>query len=57
MMYAERHDRILDEMCSSNLTNQNQEEALAAAREAMDKASDFALALGKLQQETIVSYS
>lgn len=57
MMYAERHDRILDEMCSSNLANQNLEDALAAARDAMDKASELAIVLGKLQLETIISYS
>lgn len=54
---AERHDRILDQICSSYLINQNLEEALATARDTMNRASELTIALGKMQLETINSYT
>ncbi|KAH6813523.1 hypothetical protein C2S51_022541 [Perilla frutescens var. frutescens] len=55
--YAERHDRILDRIRSSYMINQSLEEALAAAQDDMNEASELTVALGKLQLETINSYS
>ena len=56
-IYTERHDRILHHICSYYFINQYLEEALSAARDAMDQAKDLTIALTKLQLETINSFS
>lgn len=55
--YQERHDHILDHMCSNYLINQNMQEALAGARDAMNEALELVVALRKLQLQAIVSFS
>lgn len=55
--YQERHDHILDHMCSYYLINQNMQEALAGARDAMNEALELVVALRKLQLQAIVSFS
>ncbi|KAI3448301.1 hypothetical protein Pfo_004966 [Paulownia fortunei] len=55
--YEERHDHILSQMCSYYMINQNLEEALAGARDAMNEALQFAVGLRKLQMEIITSLS
>lgn len=54
--FQERHDRMLGQMCSYYLTNKELDEALAAARAAVDDASDFAAQLRKMQVTIINSF-
>ncbi|PKI51510.1 hypothetical protein CRG98_028070 [Punica granatum] len=52
----ERHDRILSQICTFYLTNQNLEEALVGARRAMEEASEFVSTLRKMQMRIISSF-
>ncbi|CAL5378792.1 unnamed protein product [Camellia sinensis] len=54
--YEERHDRILKQICSYYLLNQELLEALSAAKTAMDGALQFATDLRDLQINLISSY-
>lgn len=56
MRYEERHDRILCRISSHYLINQDLEDALTGAREAMNEARDFAVTLRSLQMELICSF-
>ncbi|KAL6142600.1 hypothetical protein ACLB2K_060877 [Fragaria x ananassa] len=46
--FQERHDRMLNQMCSFYLTNKELEEALASARAAANDALDFATQLRRM---------
>ncbi|XAR49125.1 hypothetical protein NMG60_11032204 [Bertholletia excelsa] len=52
----ERHDRILGLICSFYLSNQDLDQAMAAAREALKEAVEFASGLRGLKMEIISSY-
>lgn len=54
--YEERHDRILCQICSNYLVNQDMEEALAGARGTMNDAQEFAAVLRNLQIEILSSF-
>ena len=54
--YEERHDRILGQICSHYLVNQDMEEAMARARGAMNDAQEFAVILRNLQIEILSSF-
>lgn len=54
--YEERHDRILGQICSYYLSNQDLEETLAAARAALNEALEFAAGFRDLQMKLISSY-
>ncbi|KAK8589271.1 hypothetical protein V6N12_023673 [Hibiscus sabdariffa] len=49
MRFQERHDRILGQICSYYMVNQDLEDALAGARAAMNEALEFAVGLRKMQ--------
>jgi len=49
LRYEERHDNILNQICSHYIVNQEIVEALDGAREAMNEALDFAITLRNLQ--------
>ncbi|GFP87105.1 hypothetical protein PHJA_000854300 [Phtheirospermum japonicum] len=55
--YEQRHDRILSQICCYYMINQNLEEALAGARDAMNEALQFAVGLRNMQMEIINSFS
>ncbi|KAG5549169.1 hypothetical protein RHGRI_014517 [Rhododendron griersonianum] len=54
--HEERHDRILGQICSHYLLNRDLEEALAAARAALNEALEFAAGLRGLQMKLISSH-
>ena len=54
--FQERHDRILNQICSTYLTNAELVEAIAGARATMNQALDFALQLRKIQFRIITSF-
>ncbi|KAL0365092.1 UNVERIFIED_CONTAM: hypothetical protein Sangu_0606800 [Sesamum angustifolium] len=53
--YEERHDHILTQLCSYYMINQNLEEALSGARQAMNEALACAVALRELHMEIIIA--
>lgn len=53
----ERHDVILKEICSYYLVNSELQEALVAARAAVDVASGFVIELRRLQLNLLNSLS
>lgn len=53
----ERHDVILGELCSYYLVNSELQEALVAARAAIDVASGFVIELRRLQLNILNSLS
>lgn len=53
----ERHDVILKEICSYYLVNSELQEALVAARAAVDVASGFVIELRRLQLNILNSLS
>ncbi|XVF06044.1 hypothetical protein REPUB_Repub06bG0014300 [Reevesia pubescens] len=57
LMYQERHDRILSQICSYYMVNQDLEDALAAARATMNEALEFAVGLRKMQLQILRSLS
>ncbi|CAK9167601.1 unnamed protein product [Ilex paraguariensis] len=54
--YEERHDRILSQISSFYLVNQELQDALFGAREAMNEALEFVVGLRRLKMEIISSY-
>ncbi|WKA02791.1 hypothetical protein VitviT2T_020945 [Vitis vinifera] len=56
MRFQERHDRVLSQVGSYYLCNQELLEALAVSRIAMNEALGFAVGLRKMQMEIICSY-
>ncbi|GAA0164436.1 hypothetical protein LIER_20075 [Lithospermum erythrorhizon] len=54
--YEERHDRILNHICSQYLINQELLEALSGARDAMEEALEFVVGLRDLELETMSSF-
>lgn len=54
--FQERHDRVLSQVGSYYLCNQELLEALAVSRIAMNEALGFAVGLRKMQMEIICSY-
>lgn len=54
--YQERHDRILNQICASYLTNTEVVEALAGARATMNQALEFAVDLRRIQFKIISSF-
>ncbi|CAN4111103.1 unnamed protein product [Withania somnifera] len=56
LRYEERHDKLLNQMCSHYIVSKELVEALAGAREAMNEALEFAITLRNLQLETINFY-
>ncbi|CAJ2628724.1 unnamed protein product [Trifolium pratense] len=54
--FQERHDRILNYISASYLTNAEVVEALAGARQNMNQALDFAVQLRSIQFKTISSF-
>ncbi|KAJ7977947.1 ATP-dependent DNA helicase [Quillaja saponaria] len=54
--FQERHDRILNHICSSYLTNTELVEALAGARAAMNEALEFAVDLRIIKMKIISSF-
>ncbi|XVE63047.1 hypothetical protein DITRI_Ditri06bG0168400 [Diplodiscus trichospermus] len=57
LRFQERHDRILSQMCSYYMVNRELEDALAAARAAMNEAMEFAAGLRKMQLQILRSLS
>ncbi|KAK8712518.1 hypothetical protein V6N13_147757 [Hibiscus sabdariffa] len=55
MRFQERHDRILGQICSYYMVNQDLEDALAGARAAMNEALEFAVGLRKMQLQILRS--
>ncbi|KAE8684102.1 ATP-dependent DNA helicase Q4 [Hibiscus syriacus] len=55
MRFQERHDRILGQMCSYYMVNQELEDAVAGARTAMNEALEFAVGLRKMQLQILRS--
>ncbi|CAI9768971.1 unnamed protein product [Fraxinus pennsylvanica] len=55
--YEERHDKILSQICSYYMVNENLEEALVGAKNAMNDALEFSVGLRNLQMEILTSYS
>ncbi|PPS09567.1 hypothetical protein GOBAR_AA11077 [Gossypium barbadense] len=53
--FQERHDRILGQICSYYMVNQDLEDALAGARAAMNEALEFAVGLRKMQLQILRS--
>ncbi|KAK4739273.1 hypothetical protein R3W88_002970 [Solanum pinnatisectum] len=56
LRYEERHDNILNQICSHYIVSREIVEALADAREAMNEALEFAITLRNLQLEIIRLY-
>ncbi|KAF3623081.1 hypothetical protein FXO38_30938 [Capsicum annuum] len=56
LRYEERHDKLLDQICSHYIVSQEILEALAGARDAMNEALEFAITLRNLQLEVIRLY-
>ncbi|KAH0731621.1 hypothetical protein KY290_002620 [Solanum tuberosum] len=56
LRYEERHDNILNQICSHYIVNQEIVEALAGARKAMNEALEFAITLRNLQLQVIRLY-
>lgn len=56
-IYEERHDRILNQICSYYMMNHNLEESLIGAKDAVNEALEFALALRILKWEIPSSFS
>ncbi|OIT07550.1 hypothetical protein A4A49_28609 [Nicotiana attenuata] len=56
LRYEERHDRILNQICSHYIVSQELLDALAVAREAMNEALEFAITLRNLQLDVIRLY-
>jgi Werner syndrome ATP-dependent helicase len=54
--FQERHDRILNHISASYLTNTEVVEALAGARQNMNQSLDFAVQLRSIQFKTISSF-
>lgn len=54
--YEERHDRILSQICSHYLLNQDLEETLVAARITLNEALEFAAGFRDMQMKLISSY-
>ncbi|CAK8572466.1 unnamed protein product [Lathyrus sativus] len=54
--FQERHDRILNHISASYLTNAEAVEALAGARRNMNQALEFAVELRSIQFKTISSF-
>ncbi|XVF57496.1 hypothetical protein PTKIN_Ptkin06aG0209900 [Pterospermum kingtungense] len=57
MRFQERHDRILSQMCSYYMVNQELLDALSAARAAMNEALEFAVGLRKMELQILGSLS
>lgn len=55
LRFQERHDRILSQICSYYMVNQDLEDALAATRAAMNEALEFAVGLRKMQMQVFRS--
>lgn len=55
LRFQERHDRILSQMCSYYMVNQELLDALKAARAAMIEALEFAAVLRKMQLQILRS--
>ncbi|KAF9605737.1 hypothetical protein IFM89_018133 [Coptis chinensis] len=51
--FQERHDRLLDQVCSYYLCNSQLEDALVAARATMNEALEFAVTLQQMQMKII----
>ncbi|MCD9642498.1 hypothetical protein HAX54_029337 [Datura stramonium] len=56
LRYEERHDKILNQICSHYIVSREIVEALAGAREAMNEALEFTITLRNLQVEVIRLY-
>ncbi|PHT41294.1 hypothetical protein CQW23_20148 [Capsicum baccatum] len=56
LRYEERHDKLLNQICSHYIVSQEILEALAGARDAMNEALEFAITLRNLQLEVIRLY-
>ena len=52
----DRHDRLLEKVCSLYLCHRELEQALVCARKALDDALDFAACLRKMQVWILTSY-
>ena len=55
LRFQERHDRILSQICSYYMVNQELEDALTSARAAMNEALEFAVGLRKMQLKILKS--
>ncbi|GJW13304.1 hypothetical protein Tco_0017437 [Tanacetum coccineum] len=53
--YEERHDRVLGQICSFYMHNQELETALAGCRDALSEASEFVFTLRRLQLDVITT--
>lgn len=56
MRYQQRHDHILTQICSHYLSHQDLEEALAAARAAMNEALRFVVRLREMQIKILINF-
>ncbi|OVA14851.1 hypothetical protein BVC80_8955g18 [Macleaya cordata] len=54
--FQERHDRLLNQLCSYYMSNRELDEALVNARTAMNEALEFTLTLREMQLKILRSY-